>query len=159
MGAMIPPSEQDIGLWRRDQIAEGASLLGRAADIGRSGPRQILAAIHAAHCTRAETGATDWPTIAALYDVLAELRPHAAVAVNRAVAIGEARGADAGLAELARIDGVEDWLPYQAALAALSDKGGRRDQARDAYAAALALEPPPAERLWLERRRRDLDVA
>lgn len=159
MGAMIPPSEQDVGLWRRDLIAGGADLLGRAAEIGRSGPRQILAAIHAAHCTRAEAGVTDWPTIAALYDVLAEVRPHAAVAVNRAVAIGEARGADAGLAELARIDGVEDWLPYQAALAALSAKGGRPDQARDAYTAALALQPPPAERLWLERRRRDLDVA
>ncbi len=158
-GAMVPPPEQDIRLWRRDLIAEGAGLLDRAAALGRSGPRQILAAIHATHCARVETGRTDWPTIAALYDILSALRPHAAVAVNRAVAVGEARGADAGLAELARIDGLEGWLPYQAARAALSARDGRRDEARDAYAAALALEPPPAERLWLERRRRDLDVA
>jgi RNA polymerase sigma-70 factor (ECF subfamily) len=156
LGAMVPPDRQDVGLWRRDLIGEAARLLDRAAGFARSGPRQILAAIHGAHCTRAETGRTDWPTIAALYDVLAHLRPHAATAVNRAVAIGEAQGAEAGLAELSKIDGVEDWLPYQAALAALSARAGRRDHARAAYGAALALGPAPAERLYLEARRREL---
>jgi len=156
LGAMVPPDRQDVGLWRRDLIGEAARLLDRAAGFARSGPRQILATIHGAHCTRAETGRTDWPTIAALYDVLAHLRPHAATAVNRAVAIGEAQGAEAGLAELSKIDGVEDWLPYQAALAALSARAGRRDHARAAYGAALALGPAPAERLYLEARRREL---
>lgn len=157
LGAMVPPDRQDIGLWRRDLIAEGATLLDRAAALGRSGPRQILATIHATHCARAETGgATDWPTIAALYDILAQLRPHAAIAINRAVAIGEAEGAAAGLAELAKIQGMETWLPYQAAFAALSAKAGRRADARAAYDAALALGPAPAERLYLEARRRSL---
>lgn len=148
-GAMVPPSAQDSGLWRRDLIAEGARLLDRAAALGRSGARQILAAIHATHCARAETGATDWAAIAALYDVLAQVRPHVATAVNRAVAIGEAHGAEAGLAALARVDGMDDWLPYQVALAALSARAGRREAARDAYRAALALGPAPAERLYL----------
>lgn len=156
VGAMVPPDQQDAGLWRRGLIAEGARLLDRAADLRRSGPRQILATIHATHCARAETGVTDWATIAALYDVLAQLRPHAATAVNRAVAIGEAQGADAGLAALATIQGVDDWLPYQAALAALSARAGRLDAAAAAYAAALALGPAPAERLFLEARRRGL---
>jgi RNA polymerase sigma-70 factor (ECF subfamily) len=156
VGAMVPPEQQDVALWRRELIAEGARLLDRAAGFGRSGPRQILAAIHATHCGRAETGRTDWATIAALYDVLAQLRPHAATAVNRAVAVGEAHGAEAGLAELAKITGVEGWLPYQAALAALSAKAGRPGDAATAYAAALALGPPPAERLYLEARRRSL---
>src|SRR6185436_8174943 len=75
-GAMVPPPEQDVGLWRRDLIAEGAALLDRAAGFAKSGPRQILAAIHASHCARAETGATPWADIAALYDILAEIRPH-----------------------------------------------------------------------------------
>lgn len=156
LGAMVPPEQQDVGLWRRDLIADGARLLERAAGFARSGPRQILAAIHGAHCTRAETGATDWAAIAALYDVLAYLRPHAATAVNRAVAIGEARGPEAGLAELANVEGMETWLPYQAALAALSARAGRKPQAAAAYAAALALSPAPAERLYLEARRRQL---
>jgi len=154
-GAMVPPPQQDPSLWRRDLIDEGARLLDRAARAGISGPRQILATIHATHCARG-TGATDWPTIAALYEVLAAVRPHAATQVNRAVALGEAHGAEAGLGELARIEGMQDWLPYQAALAHLSAQAGRREAARAAYDTALALGPPPAERLFLEARRRAL---
>jgi RNA polymerase sigma-70 factor (ECF subfamily) len=153
-GAMVPPPEQDVGLWRRDLIGEGAALLDRAAGLGRSGPRQILAAIHACHCARAETGATPWAEIAALYDVLAAVRPHAATAVNRAVALGEALGPKAGLAALEEVQGMDDWLPYQAARAALCARSGRQDEARDSYRAALALGPAPAERLYLERRLR-----
>lgn len=156
MGAMVPPPEQDAALWGRDLIAEAAGLLDRAADLARSGPRQILATIHATHCARAETGSTDWQAIAALYDVLAAVRPHAATAVNRAVAIGEAHDAGAGLAELAKVEGMEGWLPYQAALAALSARAGRRDAARAAYDAALGLGPTPAERLYLQRQRAGL---
>lgn len=157
-GAMVPPGQQDVSLWRRDLIDEAARLLDRAARFGRSGPRQILAAIHASHCARLETGRTDWRAIAALYDVLAEIRPHASTRVNRAVAIGEAEGPAAGLAELATIAGLEVWLPYQAALAALAARGGRRETARAAYDSALALGPPPAERLYLERERRRLSA-
>ena len=151
-GAMVPPPEQDVALWRLDLIAEGAALLDRAAGLGRSGPRQMLAAIHAAHCSRLETGWTPWADIAALYDVLAAIRPHAATAVNRAVAIGEARGAGAGLAALAEVQGMEGWLPYQAALAGLSRMAGDAGAAAIATRAALALGPAPAERLYLERR-------
>jgi RNA polymerase sigma-70 factor (ECF subfamily) len=151
---MVPPAEQDTGLWRRDLITDGAKLLDRAAAFGRSGPRQILATIHAAHCQRP----TPWADIAALYEVLAALRPHAATAVNRAVALGEAHGADVGLAALAEVADMHDWLPYQAALAGLSAKAGRWDAARAAYTAALALGPAPAERLYLERRLRALDA-
>ena len=109
--------------------------------------------IHACHCARAETGATSWPDIVALYDVLAAIRPNAATAVNRAVAIGEARGAEAGLAALAQAPAMPSWLPYQAARAALSARAGRRQDALSAYDAALALGPAPAERLYLQARR------
>ena len=157
LGAMVPPQDQDIALWRRDLIAEGAALLDRAAALRASGPRQILAAIHASHCARVETGVTHWSDIAALYDVLAQLRPHAATAVNRAVAIGEARGAQAGLDALSAVTGVEGWLPFQAALAGLSAKAGRSGDAALAYRTCLTLEPAPAERLYFERRLRALD--
>lgn len=155
-GAMTPVSEQDAAQWSRPLIAQGAALLDRAATFGRSGPRQILAAIHATHCARVETGRTDWSSILALYDALWTVRPHAVTAVNRAVAVAQVSGAAAGLAALDRIDGVSGWLPYQAARAALADRAGLPDAARDAYAAALALDPAPAERLYLERRLRNL---
>jgi RNA polymerase sigma-70 factor (ECF subfamily) len=160
-GAMVPPEEQDIRLWRADLLSEATRLLAGAADLRRSGPRQILAAIHGAHCARRETGRTDWTTIAALYDVLADVRPGPAVAVARAVALGEAQGAAEGLAALSRIrqaegDSLDRWLPFQAARGHLCARAGHTAEAAGAFAAALALDPPPAERLYLERRRRDL---
>lgn len=151
-GAMIPLSEQDMAEWRPELIAQGAALLERAAELGRSGPRQILAAIHGAHLSRRERGTTPWAQIAALYDVLARLRPGPVTDVNRAVAVSEAHGAAAGLAALDAVAGAEGWLPYQAARAGLCVAAGRTDEAAEAYRAALALGPAPAERLYLERR-------
>lgn len=48
------------------------------------------------------------------------------------------------------------WLPYQAALAALSAGAGHLEAAAAAYAAALDLDPAPAERLYLEAQARRL---
>lgn len=154
-GRMTPLDQQDMSLWDARLIDEAVVLLRRAAALGRTGPHQILAAIHAAHASRRETGATPWADILALYEALMVLRPTPVVAVNRAVAMGETQGADAGLAELRKIEGMEGWLPYQAALAGLSAMAGRRDQAATAYAASLALNPAPAERRYLEARRRE----
>ena len=157
-GAMLPPEAQDVRLWRRELIAEGAALMARAAALGRSGPRQILATIHGAHLSRMETGTTPWADIAGLYDILLAVRPTPVTRVNRAVALGEAFGAAAGLAALAEIDSerLEAWLPWHAARAGLFAKAGDKRRAREALKAALALKPAPAERLFLERRLRAL---
>ena len=158
-GAMAPVSEQDAAAWDDRLIAEGARLLDRAAREKSTGPYRMMAAIHAAHLSRGESGATPWPTIAALYDALLLLRPGPVTAVNRAVAIGEAHGPQAGLAALAAVPAARDlsrWLPWQVARARLNARAGRRTEALAAYHAALALDPPPAERLYLERQRASL---
>ncbi len=155
-GAMVPPERQDPALWRRDLIEDATALLERAATFGRSGPRQILAAIHATHCARRAGSRADWRAIAALYEALATIRPHPSTLVNRAVAIGEAHSPEAGLAALAKVTEMAGWLPYQAALAALSAGAGHLEAAAAAYAAALDLDPAPAERLYLEAQARRL---
>jgi len=154
-GAMVPPEAQDIGLWRHDLIDDGARLLDRAAGLRRSGPYQLMAAIHAVHAARRESGATAWSDIVALYEALLVVRPSPIAAVNRAVALGEAQGGEAGLAALAAIPEparLAGWRPYQAARAGLLAKAGRPAEAAEALRAALALSPAPAERLFLERR-------
>lgn len=159
-GAMVPISEQDVSLWKAGMIAEGAALLDRAAELKKTGPYQILAAIHAAHLSRRDSGETPWSAIAGLYDALMLLRPGPVTAVNRAVAVGEAFGAAAGLDALAAIETdrrLEDWLPWQAARAGLCERAGYVVGARNALDAALGLDPPPAERLFLTRVRRRLD--
>ena len=159
-GAMIPLSEQDMALWDRRLIGEAMALLRHAAEFGRSGPYQLMAAIHAVHATRLETGFTAGGAIVKLYDALLIVRPSPIAAVNRAVALAEAQGADAGLAALGSIEGTErlaGWMPYQAARAGLLAKAGRDTDAAQAIRAALALQPAPAERLFLERRLAALD--
>ncbi|WP_374469735.1 RNA polymerase sigma factor [Phenylobacterium sp.] len=157
-GAMVPPHQQDTTLWTRALISDGARLMDRAADLGRSGPRQVLAAIHGAHLSRLETGVTPWADIVRLYDVLVALRPTPVTAVNRAVAVGEAFGPEQGLAALDAIDSsrLGGWLPWHAARAGLCAAAGRRADAAAALRTALTLGPAPAERLFLERRLRAL---
>ncbi len=154
-GAMVPLSQQKAHLWRGDRIAEGAVLLDRAADLRRPGPRQVLAAIHGAHLSRQESGETPWGDIVRLYDALLALRPGAVTAVNRAVAVAEAFGPEEGLRAFNAIsgEGLVRWLPWQVARAWLLDQTGQRLAAAAAYGAALALDPAPAERLYLQRQR------
>lgn len=152
-GAMIPLSEQNVGLWDNGLIAEAAQLMRRAAELGRSGPYQLMAAIHATHAARRETGFTAWADVATLYDYLLSVRPSPLAEVNRAVALAEALGAEAGLEALSAIQGparLAEWLPYQAARAGLCAKAGRLVEAAEALRAALALNPAPAERRFLE---------
>jgi len=160
-GAMVPLAEQDVRQWNAALIAEGARLLDRAAELKKTGPYQILAAIHGAHLSRRETGETPWLVIASLYDALMVARPGPVTAVNRAVAVGEASGAEAGLTALDAVRSdrrLEGWLPWQAARAWLCEKAGRAEEAAAAYDAALALGPAPAERLYLQRKRAALST-
>jgi RNA polymerase sigma-70 factor (ECF subfamily) len=78
------------------------------------------------------------------------------IALNRAVAIGEMRGATAGLDALDTLDltQLEDYQPYYAARADLLARAGRRDEAVTAYARAIELTANPTERRFLERQRK-----
>jgi RNA polymerase sigma-70 factor (ECF subfamily) len=154
-GAMVPLGLQAPHLWRGDRIAEGAILLDRAADMNSPGPLQVLAAIHGAHLSRQETGVSPWGDIVRLYDALRLMRPGPVTEVNRAVAVAEAFGPEEGLRAFNAIapEGLADWLPWQATRAWLLDQTGQRLAAAAAYEAALALEPPQAERLYLERQK------
>jgi RNA polymerase sigma-70 factor (ECF subfamily) len=67
---MILLEDQDRGLWDRAKIDEGRSLLDRALRMHRVGPNQLQAAIAAIHDDAATYEETDWPQIAALYEVL-----------------------------------------------------------------------------------------
>jgi len=89
------------------------------------------------------------------------VRPSAVAEVNRAVAVAEAQTAEAGLAALAAVEGPErlaGWLPYQAARAGILAQAGREPEAAEALRRALALDPAPAERLFLVRRLGELSA-
>jgi len=155
-GAMAPLSEQDPTLWRRPLIAEAERLLRRAADLDRPGPRQLQAAIHAVWCGRESLAEPPrWAAVLRLYDALLAWRDDAVVRLNRAVALAEVAGPAAALAQVEGLDpaGLTAFGPFHAVRADLLARLGRPGAAREAYDSALALDPGPAERLWLQRRR------
>ncbi|WP_433356917.1 RNA polymerase sigma factor [Microtetraspora malaysiensis] len=96
-GALIPMAEQDRSRWDADCVAEGVALISEALPRGDAGPYQVQAAIAALHDEAPNAEETDWPQVAALYEVLLRISDNPVVALNHAVAVAMARGAWAGL--------------------------------------------------------------
>ncbi len=148
-GRLVPLAEQDRTRWRSELIAEGVDLLQRALARDRLGPYQAQAAIAALHADARTADETDWVQIVEWYDELLALTDSPVVRLNRAVAVGEADGAPAGLAALAEVDPA---IPrYTAVAAHLQEKGGDLTAAARLYVEAARRAPNLAEREHLTR--------
>jgi RNA polymerase sigma-70 factor (ECF subfamily) len=159
-GSLVRLGEQDRRLWDRALVAEGQELVRACLRRSRPGPYQIQAAINAVHSDAATAAGTDWRQIVSLYDMLAAQAPTPVVALNRAVALAEVEGADAGLTavEALRPD-LDHYQPFHATRADLLARAGRHDDAADAFRTALALTDNATERRFLAGRLRDLPSA
>jgi RNA polymerase sigma-70 factor, ECF subfamily len=91
-GALVLLRDQDRARWNRAMIDEGDALVRACIRCGQPGPFQLQAAIQAVPCDADSFESTDWRLIVALYDHLFSVTPTPAVALNRAIAIAEARG-------------------------------------------------------------------
>ncbi|MBS45915.1 MAG: hypothetical protein CMH83_22635 [Nocardioides sp.] len=154
-GDLVPLAAQDRARWRHDLVVEGTALLERVLPAGPPGPYAVQAAIAAVHAEAPTAAATDWPQVVALYDVLARLTPGRAVTLNRAVAVGAAEGADAGLAALAPLLADPASARHHrthAVRAQLLEEAGRTDDARAAYALAARLSTNVREQRYLNAR-------
>jgi RNA polymerase sigma-70 factor (ECF subfamily) len=149
-GSLVLLEDQDRGLWDEAEIAGAHRALERALALPSDGPYALQAAIAAAH----SDDASDWPRIAGLYARLALVEPSPVVELNRAVAVAMARGPEAGLDLLDRIEGLDDFYLFHSARADLLRRLDR--PAAHAYARALELAPSDVERAFLERRLREL---
>jgi RNA polymerase sigma-70 factor (ECF subfamily) len=154
-GEMILLEDQDRARWNRAQIEEALPLVERAL-VGRPvGPYAVQAAISAIHARATRAADTDWPQIAALYAVLAEIAPSPVVELNRAAAVAMAEGPERGLALLDELDRSGALPRYHLLPAARADLLRRLDrpgEAATAYREALALATNDAERRFLARR-------
>src|SRR4051812_24440764 len=154
-GRLLLLEEQDRSRWDSGAIAEGAALVREALRARPPGRYALQAAIAAVHAEAPSWNDTDWREIAALYDVLVQVWPSPVVALNRAVAVGFACGSDAGLAALDALAGDRQLAGYGYLPAARADflrRLGRVEEARTAYAEALALTENAVERDFLTAR-------
>ena len=151
-GALVPLREQDRTLWDRALVAEGQRLVRACLRRNQPGPYQIQAAINAVHSDAPIAAATDWRQILALYDQLRVVAPSPVVELNRAVALAEVDGPEAGLAATDDL-ALDDYYLLHAVRADLLGRLGRADAARAEYDAALARTDNAAERAHLERAR------
>lgn len=148
-GAIVPLAEQDRSQWDTRLIAEGVAILQGALARDQLGEYQAQAAIAALHADAAEVAETDWVQIVEWYDELSRLTASPVVRLNRAVAVGEADGAQAGLAALELVDPA---LPrYQAVAAHLRERAGEFALAAQLYAEAARAAANTLEREHLTR--------
>jgi predicted RNA polymerase sigma factor len=143
-GSIVPLAEQDRSRWDTGLISEGIEILQAALARDQLGEFQVQAAIAALHADAPRVEETDWVQIVEWYDELLRFADTPIVRLNRAVAVGEADGAAAGLAALAEVG---PSVPRREAVAAhLHEKNGDLEQAARLYAGAARNAPNLAER-------------
>ncbi len=147
--------EQDRSQWDAPLVAEGERLLELSATGRDVTEYHVEAAIAAVHTRARSAEDTRWQTIASLYDTLMTIRPSPIVALNRAIAIGQAEGPARGLEEIRRIVSPERLAAYPFYSAALGEfelRSGRHGIAREHFRTAAALARNSAERHFFTQR-------
>jgi RNA polymerase sigma-70 factor, ECF subfamily len=140
-GSLVLLGEQDRRRWDRALIEEGQAIVRQCLRRNQPGAYQLQAAINAVHADATTHEQTDWSQIVALYDQLLAVAATPVVALNRAIAIGEVRGASAALALVDELD-LDNYHPFHATRADLLRRLGRNGEAAAAYERAAALAPP-----------------
>jgi RNA polymerase sigma-70 factor (ECF subfamily) len=156
-GSLVLLADQDRSRWDAALVAEGQDLVRRCLRRNQPGPYQVQAAIAAVHSDARSAEETDWSQVVRLYDQLLTWWPTPVVALNRAVAVGEAHGPAAALplVDALALD-LERYHLWHATRADLLRRLGRAEEAGRAYDAAIARAGNEAERRFLEERRRSV---
>ncbi len=150
-GSLVLLRDQDRGLWDRQTIDEALAIVRACLRRNQPGPYQIQAAINAVHCDARSFESTDWNQILELYDQLLVMAPTRVVAMNRAIALAEVQGPEAGLRILDGLD-LDEYHLFHAARADLLRRLGRPDAAAVAFTRAADLATSDAERAFLVAR-------
>ncbi len=155
MGGLLLLEEQDRSLWDRELVQRGLDHLGRSARGETLSRYHVEAGIAAEHCLAPSYAKTNWAEIVRLYEVLERIAPSPLNVLNRAIALAEWKGPDAGLAALEAAP-VPGWLLgyylWDATLGELHRRRGDRDRALSHTRRALEAAPTNAEKALLERR-------
>ncbi|MGW6197028.1 RNA polymerase sigma factor [Kribbella sp. NPDC055110] len=152
-GGLVPIDEQDRSLWDRAQITEGAELILHTLQQGAVGSYQLQAAIAAVHAESPSADETDWRQILALYLLLEKLALNPMVTLNRAIALAQVEGPQAGLDLLATLEDDKNITAthrLDAVRAHLYERAGEPAKAHEHYLAAARRTTSLPEQRYLQ---------
>ena len=153
-GDLLRLDDQDRSKWNQALIERGLLHLGEAAHGTDISEYHLQAGIAACHCTARDSASTDWPRILRHYDELNRLKPSPVVALNRAVAVANVRGAQAGLAAIDAIpqrEKLEKHYLLHAVVGELQWRLKDHRAASESFRRALHLAKVGPEQLYLTR--------
>ena len=149
-GGGVLLADQDRSAWDRILIAEGQAIVRECIRRDRPGPFQLQAAIQAVHCDAETFEATDWSQILTLYGDLVAALPTPVVALNRAIAVAEVEGPEAGLAAIDPLHSdLESYHLMHAARGTMLRRLGRDAEASAAFERSHELAVAESDRQFL----------
>lgn len=158
-GTPIVLADQDRSQWDTERIASGLENLGAAHSMRSIGNYQLQAAIAAVHATASSFEETNWTAIIGIYDAQLRRWPSALLSLNRAIAVFQRDGAEAGLEALNEIedrmpfsDELKDYPYYHSARAEMLSEAGDQAAAAEAFGEAFSVSSNDAERRHLTSR-------
>jgi RNA polymerase sigma-70 factor (ECF subfamily) len=154
-GNLLRLQEQDRSRWDQAMIAQGMFHFARSAAGGELTEYHLQAGIAACHCAAKDFESTDWPQILSLYDRLLQIDGSPVIALNRAVAVANVRGPDAGIAAVEAIPDRSQLDSYYLYYSVLGEFEAQRSNFPAAAAhlrRALDLTELPSERNFLSKR-------
>ena len=153
-GDLLRLDDQDRTKWDQALIERGLMELAEAAQGDDLSEYHLQAGIAACHCTAPDYASTDWERILRHYDELNRLKPSPVVALNRAVAVANLHGPQAGLnaiAEIPQRDRLESHYLLHAVLGELHWRLNNHRAAAGNFRRALQLAHVGPEQLYLTR--------
>lgn len=154
-GNLLRLQEQERTRWHQPTIARGLFHLARSAAGDEISEYHLQAGIAACHCAAKDYASTDWPQILSLYNRLIEFDDSPVIALNRAVALAEVRGPQAGIEAVNAIQNLHSLESYYLLHAVLGEFESRLNHAQAAaghFRKSLQLAEIKSEQAFLAKR-------
>jgi len=154
-GNLLRLEEQNRAVWDQTMIARGMFHLRESAAGADISEYHFQAGIAACHATAIDYESTDWARILSLYDRLIELDDSPVVALNRAVAVANVRGPEAGLQTLRAIrdrEKLDSYYLFYAVVGEFEMRLNNHVVAAEQFRKAFELAETKSERAFLLKR-------
>ena len=158
-GNIILLSKQDRAEWNKELISRAVYYLNQAGSYNEISTYLLEATIAYEHSMAKTYAQTNWEHIINFYKLLYQLKPTPVVALNRAIAIAELHGAEAGIQSIKKIeqiDGLQKYYLYHATLGELYARMNEKEKAFEFLSNALKLTSSPAEKKLLSAKQEAL---